>query len=98
VPDFVAFLDRQPPGPATLHVTGVCRFPTAGFTVELRRRVPQGFHPRDLLLDKIVTAPSAAAAEVITELEVRYSEETDAGFDTVSIQPDIGSIPVEEVQ
>jgi len=96
--DFTAFVDRQPPGPATLHVTGVCRFPTAGFTVELRRRVPQGFNPRDLLLDKVVTAPSEAAAEVITEVEVRYSEETVDGFDTVSISPDIGSIAVEEVQ
>ena len=66
--------------------------------MELRRRVPQGFNPRDLLLDKIVTAPSVAAPEVITEVEVRYSEQTDAGFDTVTIQPDIGSIAVEEVQ
>jgi hypothetical protein len=96
--DFSAFVDRQPPGPATLNVTGVCRFPTAGFSVELRRRVPQGFNPRDLLLDKIVTAPSAAAAEVITEVEVRYREETEDGFDSVTILPDIGSIPVEEVQ
>ena len=96
--NFTAFVDRQPPGPATLTVTGECQFPTAGFSVELRRRVPQGFNPRDLLLDKVVTPPTGVAAQVITEVEVRYSEETVAGFDTVSILPDIGSIQVEEVQ
>jgi hypothetical protein len=76
----------------------VCQFPTAGFTVELRRHVPQGFNPRDLLLDKVVTAPSEAVAQVITDVDVRYSEVTETGFDTVTILPDIGSIPVGEAQ
>jgi hypothetical protein len=91
---WAAWIDRQPPGPATLHVTGECEFPSAGFTVELRRHEPQGFNPRDLLLDKIVTPPSGPVADVITTVEARYREETAAEFDTVTILPDGPSIEV----
>jgi hypothetical protein len=50
--------DHEPPGPPVLHVRGECEFPTAGFSVELRRREPQGINPKDLLLDRIVREPS----------------------------------------
>jgi hypothetical protein len=33
---------------------------------------------------------------VITKVEVRYSEETEAGYDSVSILPDGVTIPVTE--
>jgi hypothetical protein len=48
-----AVLDREPPGPTVIRVRGRCRFPMAGFSVELRRHEPQGSNPRDLLLDRI---------------------------------------------
>jgi hypothetical protein len=96
--NWAAAIDLQPPGPATLHVTGECEFPTGGFTVELRRHEPQGFNPRDLLLDKIVTPPSGPATQVITTVEARYSEDTTAGFDTVTIRPDGPSIEVTHAQ
>lgn len=91
-----AFIDRQPPGPSTLHVVGRPQFPTAGYTVTLRPHTPQGINPRDLLLDKIVEPPSGPAAQVITEAEVRYDERTETGYDTVTILPDGITIPVEE--
>lgn len=92
--NWAAWIDLQPPGPATLHVTGECEFPSGGFSVELRRHEPQGFNPRDLLLDKIVTPPSGPVIEVITTVEARYREETAAEFDTVTILPDGPSIEV----
>lgn len=85
------------PGPPVLHVRGDCEFPTAGFSVELRRREPQGFNQRDLLLDRIVRKPSGPVAQVITVLEARYREETDFEFDTVTILPDGVSLQVQEV-
>jgi hypothetical protein len=94
--EWQAWVDRQPPGPAMLHVVGECEFPTGGFTVELSRHSPQGFNPRDLPLDKTVTPPSGPATTVITKVTVRYSEQTEAGYDTVSILPDGVTIPLTE--
>ena len=95
--DWNAFVNRQPPGPAKLIVSGTCEFPTAGFSVELRRTEPQGINPRNLLLDKVVTPPTGLVAQVVTQVPVRYEEETDAGFDSVTILPDGPTIPVQEV-
>lgn len=73
--DWTAFVDFRPPGgPSTLQVCGTCEFPTAGFSAELRRRVPQEFNPRDLLLEKIMQGSDGPAATVITEIELRYEE------------------------
>jgi hypothetical protein len=94
--DWTAVHDHQPPGPSVLRVHGTCRFNTAGFTVELRRREPQGFNPQDLLLDRIVHPPTGPVAEVVTEVEVDYSEETEFDYQTVTILPDGPSISVED--
>ncbi len=95
--DWLAWHDHQPPGPPVLHVRGECEFPTAGFSVELRRHEPQGINPRDLLLDRIVREPSGPVPQVITVVEARYREETDFEFDTVTILPDGMSVKVQEV-
>jgi hypothetical protein len=92
-----AWHDHEPPGPPVLHVRGECEFPTAGFSVELRRREPQGINPRDLLLDRIVREPSGPVAQVVTVVEARYREETDFEYDTVTIFPDGVSLQVQEV-
>ena len=89
--------DHMPPRPATLRVTGVCTFPTGGYSVELRRHEPQGINHRDLLLDKVVTEPTGPVPDVITDVEVRYEEVTDVDYDTVTILPDGPTIPVEDV-
>lgn len=95
--DWYASHDHMPPGPATLRVTGICTFPSTGYSVQLRRHEPQGINPRDLLLDKIVIAPTDIVGPAITDVEVRYEETTDFEYDTVTILPDGPSIPVEEV-
>lgn len=81
-----------------MHVRGECEFPSAGYSVELRRKEPQGINPKDLLLERVVHEPSGPVAQAITVVEARYREETDFEFDTVTILPDGPSIPVQEVQ
>lgn len=96
--EWTAYLDLQPPGPALLRVRGVCTFPTAGYTASLERHRPQGFNPRDLLLDLTITEPSGPVAQVVTEAEARFEEEARRDqYDTVTILPDGVSIAVEEV-
>lgn len=95
--DWNAIHDHQPPGPSVLRVSGVCRFPTPGYSVELRRHEPQGINPSDLLLDRIVQAPAGPVAEVVTDVEVSYAEETELDYQTVTILPGGPSIKVEDV-
>jgi hypothetical protein len=94
--DWKAIHDQMPPGPATLRVTATCTCPQ-GRALELRKKEPQGINPRDLLLDRIVTPPDGPVAQVVTEVDVRYSEETEFDYQTVTILPDGPSIQVEDV-
>jgi hypothetical protein len=95
--DWSAWHDRQPVGPSVLYVRGKCEFPTAGYSVELEYHAPQGINPRDLLLNMVVHEPADPVADVITDVDVNYEEETDFEYDTVTI---LGytSVPVEVVQ
>jgi hypothetical protein len=88
---------RESSGPATLFVRGECRFPSAGYSVELRPRVPQGFNPADLLLERIVHEPSGSAADVITTIAVEYQEKTDFEYETLTILPINVTVAVQKV-
>jgi hypothetical protein len=92
--DWTARFLRVAGGGGVVLVTGTCTLPTSGHTVELRRHEPQGINPADLLLDLVVTEPSGPAAEVLTDVPVRYQERTDTGFGTVTILPDGPTIAV----
>lgn len=96
--DWKAWHDFQPPGPATLYVTGKCTFPTSGFSVELKPHVPPGINPSIYLLDKIVHKPTGPVNEVITTVDVRYEEKTKVHYVDVEILPDKINVPVKEVQ
>jgi hypothetical protein len=85
---------RVASGGGVVLVSGTCTVPTSGHTVELRRHEPQGVNPADLLLDLVVTEPSGVAADVLTDVPVRYEESSDTGFGTVTILPDGPSITV----
>jgi hypothetical protein len=91
-----AWHDHMPGGPATLIVSGVCKFPDESYQAKLRRREPQGINPKDLLLELIVTE-EPGWEEMETTLEVRYEEQTDFEYDTVTILPDVVTVPVKEV-
>jgi hypothetical protein len=88
---------HDPPGSSVLRVSGVCRFPAPGYSVELRRHEPQGVNPADLLLDRIVRSPAGPVAEAVTDVEVSYAEETELDYQTVTILPGGPSIKVEDV-
>lgn len=96
--DWYASHDHMPPGPKTLYVTGKCKFPTEGYTVELRPANPQGINPRIYILEKIVHAPTGSVAQVETVVDVRYEEQTDTEYDQVQIEPGGVLIDVEHTQ
>jgi hypothetical protein len=95
--DWKGWLDQMPPGRPTLHVTGHCEFPTGGYTVRLERHEPQGFNPRDLLLDLLITEPTEAGSQAVTQLDVAYQEDTEVEFDSVTILPNGPTVEVTSV-
>jgi hypothetical protein len=91
--EWEAWHDRRPGAPPTLIVTGKCKFPDESYQAKLRRREPQGINPKDLLLELIVTE-EPDWEEMESTLEVRYEEQTDFEYDTVTILPDVVTVPV----
>ena len=95
--DWHAWHDLMPGAPKTLHVVGTEVFPTAGYRVELRPRVPQGINPSIYILDKIVHPPEGEVAQVETEVQIHYRETTSSVYTSVTIYPDDIAIEVREV-
>ena len=95
--DWHAWHDTTPGSRPSLHVVGRCVFPAGGYKVELRPVVPQGINPEIYILAKVVTPPSGAATQQITEVAVHYREETAARYTNVQIAPDNVMVPVQEV-
>lgn len=95
--DWTAIHDFMPPRPPRLRVTGKCTFPTAGFKVVLKVKQPQGINPRILMLEKEVIPPAGPAADVVTTIDVRFEEKTDANYTDVQILPDGVTIKVQNV-
>jgi hypothetical protein len=91
--EWEAWHNRRPGAPPTLIVTGKCKFPDESYQAKLRRREPQGINPKDLLLELIVTE-EPGWEEMELSLEVRYEEQTDFEYDTVTILPDVVTVPV----
>jgi hypothetical protein len=86
--------------PPALHVTGSCKFPTAGYTVEL---VPvetrnSAAYPEIYVVKRVVHKPEGMAAQVITEVPVDYKVETSTKYKEVRIKPDQARVRVKIVQ
>lgn len=96
--DWYASHDHMPPGPKTLRVTGKCKFPTAGYRVELTPANPQGINPKIYILDKIVHVPRPPVPQVETMVDVNYEEKTETEYDQIQIKPDDTFIDVEHPQ
>jgi hypothetical protein len=98
--DFSAVHHHEPGGRATLVVSGICTVPGADSVVELRRAEPQGINPTDLLLERVVKErpgvdPKASGKLPLgVDVPVRYEEETDVEYRTVTILPDGPTIKV----
>jgi hypothetical protein len=73
--EWSAWVNRMPPGPASLHVHGRVTMPHPGFEVRLARRTPQGFNPAILMMDLEVRELEGMWAQVLTEMEVSYVED-----------------------
>lgn len=72
--DWYAWLNRMPPGPASFHVTGTVQVPHPGFEARLVAAAPQGIHPKELILDLVLTERPGFWPQVVTSLNVRYDE------------------------
>lgn len=71
--DWTAIDNQQPPG-RSFYVIGTVVVPTTGYTVELKKRSPQGINPAVLMLDLTVKKPSGASGSAITTHNPRYDE------------------------
>ena len=87
------------PGPRLLVVEGGCTLGSSGYEVSLVRHEPQGTVAEDLLLDLVVKAPGPGdvVLPVLTTYPVRYEEQSQIWFGTVTILPDGPSIGVEQI-
>jgi hypothetical protein len=92
-----AWINKMPGAPHRLYVIGTCVFPTTGWSVYLKRAIPQGINPNILILDKIVKPPTGIVIDVITTVHVRYEEVASVDFKEVEIRPG-PTIPVHIIQ
>lgn len=95
--DWNAWYDHEPPGPATLKVTGKCRFSRTSYEVDLRRQEQQGISPKNLLLERTVTEVEEGWADAETSRQASYEEKTDFKYGMVAILPDNVTVVVEKV-
>lgn len=72
--DWYAWLSKLPGALPSFHVSGVVHLPTPGYEACLVRAAPQGFNPRELILDLQITALPGVWPQVITSATVRYDE------------------------
>jgi hypothetical protein len=49
-------------------------------------------------LDRLVHPPAGPVAQVVTEIDISYSEETESDYETITILPEGPSINVEDSQ
>ena len=86
----------QPQGAGKLMVRGWCTYPNSGWTMELRRKEPQGSDPADLVLERVEGYKEGYPSRVVKAIEAEYVEETETEYDTVTILPDEVTIEVEK--
>ncbi len=96
---FTASQTGRLPRPRVLVAEGGCTLPSSGYNVSLVRHEPQGSVLQDLLLRLVVKepGPDEIVLPVLTTYPVRYEEESQIWFDTVTILPDGPSIRVEHI-
>lgn len=75
-------------GPGIIVVDVWVTFPSAGWSMELRKAEDQGDDPEELILERIVTYPEGYQPPWTRGLEVHWEEQTDVEYKTVRILPD----------
>ena len=92
------WLARQMPtvsGLNRLLVRCKCKFPTPGYSVELRRRPVQGVNQRVCILERLVHSPWRKRPAEETVIDVEYNELTGMTYEAVLILPDGIEVGVE---
>lgn len=94
--DWYAWVNAMPPGPARFHVTGVVTMPTPGYDVKLAPAEPQGFNPRDLILELSIARRPGLWPQVVTAIPVRFDIDPYGDeYDSVLVRlPDGSGIPL----
>jgi hypothetical protein len=75
-------------GPGVVVVDAWATFPTAGWSMELRKAEEQSDDPSELVLERVVTVPEGYQPPVVRGMEVHWEEQTDAEYKKVRIVPD----------
>lgn len=96
--DWNAWSDRMPGKKPTLHVTGLCTFPTGGYKVSLKRAVPPGINLKILVLKLRIIKPTGVVTQQITKQQAIFTEQTNQVFTDVQIDPDNVTVPVKITQ
>jgi hypothetical protein len=85
--DWYGWLNQMPPGPFSVHITGIVTVPSPGHDARLVRSAPQGVNPLDLKLDLQVTRRPGTWPSRAMKLSVRYDEmPASLSYNTASIQ------------
>lgn len=71
---WLAWIDKMPPPPDTLHVRGKVTVPNPGVDVFLYQRIPQGFNPAILQLSLVLVQRPGIWPQVVVSKPVSYSE------------------------
>ncbi len=92
-----AWQDVRPGMPSTLHVTATCKFPTAGYSVEMVPAAAAKQGSTAYILKRVVHKPDGMAAQVLSEVPVNYQVETQSDYKEVRIKPDRIRVAVKQV-
>ncbi|APR76170.1 Hypothetical protein A7982_01517 [Minicystis rosea] len=94
--DWYAWMNLMPPGPRSLHVTGVVTVGNPGYEVKLTEAVPQGMNPKDLILDLVLTRKPGIWPQVVTQMPVSFVKPSPSvDYDSVLVRLADGSgIPI----
>jgi hypothetical protein len=75
-------------GPGVVVVDVWVTFPTAGWSMELKKAEEQGDDPEQLVLERVVTFPQGYQPPVVRGLDVHWEEKSDVQYTSVRIVPD----------
>jgi hypothetical protein len=90
---WTAIHDHMPGKEMTLTVRGSVTLPTPGYTNVRLEPGLQGINPFILILDIHADPPSGTVADVLTEYDVEYRDQTETEYESVTIRPgDSGAI------
>jgi len=93
-----AWYNAMPVGPKSIHVAGMCEFPTTGYTAVLTKAPAGAGQSGRFAVVLSIKKPTGPAGQMITHQAVHYSEPSETQFKEAEISPDNVVVPVRVVQ